>query len=205
MIRIFAADLEEELPPPAVQPAKAKSPAAPPEVPLADDEIVPAGEADAQIPQPQEPPIPPSGYEEMFPATSTTGQPLAPEQPEPQPEPLAPEAPVPEEPETEEAPPAPEDEFEEVTEELSELDKMNYSLSIPQKIEASLSEGYPLRIIYTTLKGHTTERTIRPDYFLPAKTTGNMVLIAWCELRNDWRGFIVNRIRGAKLEQKVNE
>lgn len=112
--------------------------------------------------------------------------------------------PAPEEP-AQEAPeeqPFPQDEFEEITEETTELDRLNQTLGIEQKIDTALAEGYPLRIIYTTLKGHTTERNVRPDYYLPARTTGNWVLIAWCELRGDWRGFIVNRIRAAKLEPK---
>jgi hypothetical protein len=93
-------------------------------------------------------------------------------------------------------------ELEEVSDEPTELEQANQTLPIRQKIEKSLLEGYPLRILYTTLKGHTTERTVLPDYYLYARTTGNMVLIAWCELRNAWRGFIVERIRAAKLEPK---
>jgi len=92
--------------------------------------------------------------------------------------------------------------LEEVSDEPTELEQANQTLPIRQKIEKALLEGYPLRIVYTTLKGHTTERTVLPDYYLYARTTGNMVLIAWCKLREAWRGFIVERIRAAKLEPK---
>lgn len=161
--------------------------------------------------------IPLADLEDNLPQEQTTMTPaeLGPEW-SPRPEETQPEVQAPEEAEVppfptmpEEAPeapeeqaPAPEEEYEELTEEETELDRLNKTYSIDQKIDASLAEGYPLRIIYTTLKGHTTERTIRPDYYLPARSTGNWVLIAWCELRNDWRGFIANRIRAAKLEPK---
>jgi hypothetical protein len=168
-------------------------------VSLADEEEVPEGEKSLDdeidkafakepevIPQPeplQEPEVVP-GTDEVL--------------PEPEPKEI-PEI------KKENEPPFPEEEYEEITEELTKLDELNRDLTIPEKIDTAMAEGYPLRIIYTTLKGHTTERTVIPDYYLPARTTGNWVLIAWCELRNDWRGFIVDRIRGAKLEQKANE
>jgi hypothetical protein len=168
------------------------------EIPLADEESIPEGE----ISQPELAP-------KEEPELTSTPEPI------PEPKPVFPK-PVPEipageiQPELEEEPeeepteeePEIEDEFEEVPEQLNELDDKNKTLNIAQKVDASMSEGYPLRIIYTTLRGHTTERTVRPDYYLPARTTGNWVLIAWCELRNDWRGFIVERIRAAKLEPK---
>jgi predicted DNA-binding transcriptional regulator YafY len=106
----------------------------------------------------------------------------------------------------------PSEEFEEIIDVPSELDKLNQRLSIQQKISLSLADQFPLRIIYTTLKGHTTERTVEPDYVHQAMT-GNQILVAWDHLsfttpfgtapsRGDWRGFILNRIRGAKLEDK---
>jgi hypothetical protein len=99
-------------------------------------------------------------------------------------------------------PPVPslEDEFEEVIDEPTELDNLNMTLTIQQKIDKAIFDGHPLRIIYTTLKGYTTERTVDPDYYHAAHTTGNMILIAWCRLREGWRGFIISRIRAAKLE-----
>jgi hypothetical protein len=171
-------------------------PEMPKDIPLADEEEIPEGEKNLSdeidkafgkepevIPQPEPVPEP-----EVVPGTEET-----------LPEPETKEIP---EIKKEEEPPFPEQEYEEITEELTKLDELNRDLTIPEKIDTAMAEGYPLRIIYTTLKGHTTERTVIPDYYLPARTTGNWVLIAWCELRNDWRGFIVDRIRGAKLEAK---
>ena len=173
----------------------------PEEIPLADEEEIPAEETEAEIPPEEFPPgISPEDYEEIFPRIPAE-EPLAPPEPPPVPEPKKPAEMEPEA-EPKEEPPFPEDEYEEITEELTDLDRLNQTLSIPAKIDIALAEGYPLRIIYTTKKGHTTERTVLPDYYLPARTTGNWVLIAWCELRNGWRGFIVDRIRAAKLEQK---
>jgi len=168
-----------------------------PNVPMAEDEEIPSGEKYIQLQPGQDPQFSPEEFDEITPQAPP---PEAPPIPEPQPE----EPALPEEEKKEEETPFPEDEYEEITEELNELDRMNMSLSIQAKVDMALAEGYPLRIIYTTLKGHTTERTVRPDYYLPARTTGNWVLIAWCDLRGDWRGFIVNRIRAAKLEQKNN-
>ncbi len=172
-----------------------------PNIPMADEENVPPGEKGIQLQPNQTPEFSPDEFDEITPQQPSV--PPVPETPqEPQQEPQLPN----EEPSEQEEPaPFPEDEYEEITEDLSELDRLNKSLSIPAKVDMALAEGYPLRIIYTTLKGHTTERTVKPDYYLPARTTGNWVLIAWCELRNDWRGFIVDRIKAAKLEQKPNE
>lgn len=171
-----------------------------PSIPIVDEEedLVPIGEAQGtptyQIANPPAP-----NLQQQQPEQSPLVTPMTPDQPQEQPQAEQPPA---SEPKLEEESPFPGDEFEEITEEVTELDRLNQTLSIEQKIDTALAEGYPLRIIYTTLKGNTTERTVRPDYYLPARTTGNWVLIAWCELRGDWRGFIVNRIRAAKLEPK---
>lgn len=161
------------------------------------EEITPKGPAPAQSPSKQPAPRP-EEVEKALPdeALDVPVAPVAPPEPPPKEE-ILPGEPIvgPEEPEE------PMD-LEEVSDDPTELEKANQTLPIRQKIEKSLLEGYPLRIIYTTLKGHTTERTVKPDYYLYARTTGNMVLIAWCELRNAWRGFIVERIRAAKLEPK---
>lgn len=157
------------------------------DIPLADDDL------EEIIPTSPMPPPQPSGVLESVPEADV----------EPVPDfPSSQELPQ-QEPKEEEQTPFPEQEFEEITEEETELDRLNYSLTIQQKIDKSLAEGNSLRIIYTTLKGHTSERTVRPDYYRPARTTGNWVLIAWCELRQDWRGFIVDRIRAAKLEPTI--
>jgi vacuolar-type H+-ATPase subunit I/STV1 len=188
MIRIIA-QVPEKFDP-SEEMEEISQPEMPKNIPLADEEEVPEGEKslDDEIDKAftkepeiiQEPEVVP-GTDEVL--------------PEPEPKEI-PEI------KKEEEPLFPEQEYEEITEELTKLDEMNRDLTIPEKIDRAMAEGYPLRIIYTTLKGHTTERTVIPDYYLPARTTGNWVLIAWCELRNDWRGFIVDRIRGAKLEAK---
>lgn len=60
-----------------------------------------------------------------------------------------------------------------------------------------------LEIAYQDLKGHVTERTIWPVavcFF--AEST---LLAAWCELRNDFRHFRVDRINAFKqLDEKFN-
>lgn len=207
MIKIIAAPVQDEpiVPPKALpkQPlSKQTIPTSMPaseSIPLADDD------PEDQMPGQQSTPTTFEPHPD-FPADEW--QEITPGEPPAQMEAPTPEVEQPQAPEAlpeaapEEEQPFPEEEFEEITEELSELDNLNATLSISQKLDKSLAEGYPLRIIYTTLKGHTTERTVRPDYYLPARTTGNWVLIAWCELRQDWRGFIVNRIRAAKLEPK---
>jgi len=218
MIRIIAATAPDGEP--KIAPPKGKHPQAPlpqnmsvpsgmpssQSIPLADDdEMIPIGDVQGQpVYQIAPPPTPEQlGQQPQATPVAPTSEPMPEgmspdefEEIQQQPEQQAPQ------PEPEEEAPFPEDEFEEITEEKTELDRMNETFSIGQKIDAALAEGYPLRIIYTTLKGNTTERTVRPDYYLPARTTGNWVLIAWCELRQDWRGFIVDRIRAAKLEPK---
>lgn len=74
----------------------------------------------------------------------------------------------------------------------------NKTLDIPEKVWLSTNKNVPLRIVYTTLRGQTTERTVFPDHVHYAK--GHAILVAWCQLRNDWRAFIVDRISQAKLE-----
>lgn len=123
---------------------------------------------------------------------------------EPETAPVLPTGPEPEPagelPQSEEQPFDPSTEFEKVIEQPSELDQLNSTMTIEEKVDMAIRERNPLRIIYTTIKGHTTERTVDPDY-RHVSMTGNDVLVAWCRLRNDWRGFIVNRIRAAKLEE----
>lgn len=210
MIRILAQEVEEQ-PIPAdqkISPKKNGRPLADEArgIPFADDE-------DNQSPAPQSPTAPaapaPSSPVQLQPESMPApgGAPQAeqfPEgiSPEEYEEIPQPEAPQPEPTPAEQPEPSPEQEFEEITEEESELDKLNKTLSIEGKIDTALSEGYPLRIQYTTKKGFKSERTIHPDYYMFARTTGNWVLIAWDELRGGWRGFIVNRIGPAKLEPK---
>jgi hypothetical protein len=85
----------------------------------------------------------------------------------------------------------------------SKWDEENKTLPTASKIWIAMGnnedhETVPLRIVYTTIKGHTTERTVRPDHVHWAK--GHAIMVAWCEMRNDWRAFIVDRITKSKLE-----
>jgi hypothetical protein len=99
----------------------------------------------------------------------------------------------------------PEESFDELKGEPSPLDEANKNLSVREKIWYSLNNpGTPLRIVYTSLAGYTTERTVEPDYVYWAGTRRH-VLVAWCRMRNDWRAFIVDRITKAKLEGDGNE
>jgi hypothetical protein len=100
-----------------------------------------------------------------------------------------------------ELPPAydPGKEFKEVVEPTSWLDEVNETLDKTQKITFAMTRKLPLRIVYTTLEGHTTERTIDPDLRFRADT-GNELLVAWCRLRNDWRAFIIDRIDGQNIK-----
>ena len=192
MIRIIAQEIDEtdKFEPPWARTAPAKP--SQPNVPLADEdpEEFPSEDFTEILPE-----LPREQARDQPPAE--TKSPVQP--PEPAIPPMPESSPL-----QEEEPPFPEEEFEEITEEPTELDRLNQSLSIREKLEAALAGKYEyaLRIIYTTLKGHTTERTVHPDYEMHAKTTGNRILIAWDELRSGWRGFIVDRIRAAKLESK---
>lgn len=189
MIRIIAqVDPEEKIVPNQAKPNPA-------DIPLADDDPIQGGES----------PISDDWYPDW--ASQSEPEPEQPAAPLPEPPPEAlttteDEAlePAGELPPTEEQKPEPGIEFEELQEQESEWDVLNRNLTISQKITKSLVDQVPLRILYTTLKGHTTERTIEPDYVFTAVTTGNNILIAWDHLRGGWRGFIVNRIQGAKLE-----
>lgn len=82
---------------------------------------------------------------------------------------------------------------------VSDLDQVNASLGIREKIFYSLNNTVPMRIKYLTLDGMSrTERTIHPDYVRFAGT-GRYVLIAWDELYGDWRAFAVDNIQEAIL------
>jgi hypothetical protein len=131
-------------------------------------------------------------------------------EPEPEPEPITepgPEA-------VGEIPPKPEprepgEEFREVKTEPTEVDLLNKTLSLRDKIIKAIyaldggKKKYLLRIKYTTLKGTRSERDIEPDYVWSAMT-GNQILVAWDHLRWDWRGFIVPRISDAMLKPREN-
>ena len=85
------------------------------------------------------------------------------------------------------------------------IEKANDSLDTREKIFYSLNNGTPLRIQYKTLDGSvTSERTVHPDYVYWAGTNRH-ILVAWDELRNDWRAFSVDNIQRSKLLQEGQE
>lgn len=136
------------------------------------------------VPSTREGPPPPA---QMVPFADDEGEELVPQAEEPTPVHPVPQPPPPSDPEqflsevVESRPPSPE---------------ADQELSVREKIRNSLANGLPLRIVYTSLGGYTTERTVHPDYVYFAGTMRH-VLVAWDELRNDWRAFIVDRIRNA--------
>lgn len=80
------------------------------------------------------------------------------------------------------------------------IEDANDELNVPQKIYYSLYNSVPLRITYTTLDGGSmSERTIHPDHVYWAGTNRH-ILVAWDELRGDWRAFAVNNIDPEKTK-----
>lgn len=95
--------------------------------------------------------------------------------------------------------------FEEVKAPESPLEEMNRRLKndVRAKIWTSLNNTIPLKIVYQTLaddggSSSRTERVVRPDYVYWAGTNRH-ILVAWCDLRNDWRAFAVDNIATADL------
>jgi hypothetical protein len=79
------------------------------------------------------------------------------------------------------------------------IEEMNETMDPRELIVQSLYMAMPLRISYITLDGtYESERTVRPDYVYYAGTNRH-ILVAWDELRNDWRAFAVDNISQAKL------
>lgn len=66
--------------------------------------------------------------------------------------------------------------------------------SVLRRLADAMGGGYPVAIRYTSLEGETTDRTIEPAYKWVAKSTGNEILTAFCELRGDWRSFVTDGI-----------
>lgn len=76
------------------------------------------------------------------------------------------------------------------------------AMSVRELVVESLNTAVPLRISYLTLDGmHGSERTVHPDYVYWSGTNRH-VLVAWDELRNDWRAFAIDNIRYAKLMEE---
>jgi predicted DNA-binding transcriptional regulator YafY len=67
----------------------------------------------------------------------------------------------------------------------------------PAELRRAIHDARKVAITYTDEAGHRTHRTIRPiamAYYVDVTVLG-----AWCELRNDFRNFRVDRILGAEL------
>lgn len=76
----------------------------------------------------------------------------------------------------------------------TEEEKANEVLDLREKIFYSLNNGIPMKITYRTLDGkNVTDRIIHPDYVYWAGTNRH-ILVAWDELKNDWRAFAVDNI-----------
>lgn len=67
----------------------------------------------------------------------------------------------------------------------------------PAAIRAAVRDGRRLRIRYRTQAGDETERTVRPVILGYSDTM--RTLVAWCELRGDFRHFRTERIVEAEL------
>ena len=67
----------------------------------------------------------------------------------------------------------------------------------PAELRGAIHEARKVAITYVDEAGHRTDRTIRPiamAYYVDVTLLG-----AWCELRNDFRNFRVDRILSAEL------
>jgi len=67
----------------------------------------------------------------------------------------------------------------------------------PAELRSAIHEARKVAITYVDEAGHHTQRTIRPiamAYYVDVTLLG-----AWCEMRNDFRNFRVDRIVGAEL------
>lgn len=150
----------------------------------------PATEEDFRTPRPAAPPEPdePAGPEPGFEIKPTTDYTFLPFAPTPDDEiPINPEQFV----------------GEEVEIPTTPIEDANATLDIRGKIFYSLNNSTPMRISYTTIDGGSvTDRTIHPDYVYWAGTNRH-ILVAWDELRGDWRAFAVNNITLAELQEET--
>jgi predicted DNA-binding transcriptional regulator YafY len=67
----------------------------------------------------------------------------------------------------------------------------------PAELRSAIHDARKVTIAYIDEVGHQTHRTIRP--IAMAYYVDVTLLDAWCELRNDFRNFRVDRILGAEL------
>lgn len=96
--------------------------------------------------------------------------------------------------------------FEEVLPSDTPEEERNKKFSVREKIWYALNTGTPLGMVYETLpdrmrRTFVSTRTVEPDYVYWAGT-GRHILVAWDHLRNDWRAFVVDRIRDAKIKEE---
>ncbi len=74
----------------------------------------------------------------------------------------------------------------------SDWHEIDASAVAPDLLRKAVRHSEKLRIAYTNAKGETSERTIMPlaiVYYV-----GSIVVAAWCELRDDFRHFRIDRI-----------
>lgn len=72
-------------------------------------------------------------------------------------------------------------------------------LPAPLLIRRAIRQRLKVRAVYTDRSGHVSERVIWP--FAIGYFSGEIILAAWCELRNDFRHFDVSRLDGLDLLQ----
>lgn len=94
--------------------------------------------------------------------------------------------------------------FDEVLPPDTPMEERNRQFNIREKLWYSLNNRTPMTITYETLpdrmsRTFVSTRMIEPDYVYWAGTNRH-ILVAWDHLRNDWRAFVVDRIREANLE-----
>ncbi len=107
---------------------------------------------------------------------------------------------------TDESPAPPEENFEELKplKEEDQDNKKEKELDLRGTIWKAMSNNLPLRMVYTSIKGLTTERTVYPDYIYWAGTNRH-IMVSWDTSKNDWRAFVVDRIRKAKIEEEKEQ
>ena len=78
-----------------------------------------------------------------------------------------------------------------------EADAIAIGVRLLRRLRDAIHEARKVAITYVDEAGHHTQRTIRP--IAMAYYVDVTLLDAWCELRNDFRNFRVDRILGAEL------
>lgn len=83
-----------------------------------------------------------------------------------------------------------------------------YRMQQPQRrlldrVHAACLECHPIRFAYTRLNGEPSERTVRPLALYC--WSGTWTVVAWCELRNDFRVFRLDRIAQCEVLDRTFE